>query len=126
MCNAAAQQPPPVLRRWTVAEVQIHKNGNVFSRLRYFRARDSCHPDGMHTIGGVMKDSIKSLTSWPGRGRMSDELIQYDKDVNKVDVLRKRKWQASELRVRTIKVGMHRCLVICINILDITAMTAPI
>lgn len=54
----------------------LHPNGNVLNRLADSRPRDLTQMDGMHTIGGLMKDSIRSMTTYPGR--MTAELIAYD------------------------------------------------
>lgn len=102
---------PPTMkegRRWAVAEIQISANGNVFNRLCYYRPRESSFPDGMHTIGGVMKDSIRSLTTW--KGRMTDDLIAYSESTHKRDISRKRPWQAGWCRhVDTFQI--HACFV---------------
>lgn len=72
-----ADQPAPAEKpRVLWKDVPLHPNGNVLNRLADSRPRDLTQMDGMHTIGGLMKDSIRSMTTYPGR--MTAELIAYD------------------------------------------------
>lgn len=51
----------------------------------------------MHTIGGVIKDLFKMLTSSQrDRGRLSESLIDYMLERNNVDLRETRPWEAGK------------------------------
>lgn len=68
-----------------------------FGILPYWRPRLGCFPDGMHTIGGVIKDLVRMLMAkHMVRSRLSKTLIAYQWERNGVDLRTKRPWEAGE------------------------------
>lgn len=80
-----------------IKTIQLAKHACPFSKLRYWRPRKGCFPDAMHTIGGVVKDLFRMLMGRHfKRGRMSDALVKYMVERNKVPLATQKLWEAGE------------------------------